>query len=112
MSNDDFSQDAKRDRKRLAALVIVLLVAAAFGVWYLQIAIPRRIVLASGVKDASYHIDAQRYIELLAREGVTVVERMTGGAGDNAALLLDPKSGVDIAFMEGGVVPDAQSIRS
>jgi hypothetical protein len=33
-----------------------------------------------------------------------VVERMSGGAGENAALMLDPKAGVDVAFMEGGVV--------
>ena len=108
MSSDEFSQNARRDRNRLAAFAIILLAAAALGVWYLQSTIPRRIILASGVKDASYHIDAQRYAELLAREGVTVVERMTGGAGDNVALILDPKSGVDVAFMEGGVVPEAQ----
>ena len=35
---------------------------------------------------------------------VTVIERMTGGAGGNAALLPDPKSGMDGAFIEGGVV--------
>ena len=72
--------------------------------WYLQSTIPRRIVLASGVKVASYHIDAQHYSELLAHEGVTVVERMAGGAGDNVVLILDAKASVDIAYMEGGVV--------
>ena len=108
MPLDELPEDARRDRVRLAALAILLAVAAALGVWYLQSTIPRRIVLASGVKDASYHIDAHRYAELLAREGVTVVERMTGGAGENAALLLDPKSGVDVAFMEGGVVAEDQ----
>jgi len=108
MPPDEFIPNSRRDRRRLAALAIVMIAAAAMGVWYLQATIPRRIVLASGVKDASYHIDAQRYADLLARDGVTVVERMTGGAGDNAALLLDPKSGVDVAFMEGGVVAESQ----
>ncbi len=109
MQSDETSQNARRARRRLAVLATALIVAAALGVWwYLQATIPRRIVLASGVKDASYHIDAQRYAELLKREGVTVVERMTGGAGDNAALLVDPKAGVDVAFMEGGVVAEAQ----
>ena len=28
---------------------------------------------------------------------------MTGGAADNLRLLLDPKSGVDVAFLQGGV---------
>jgi TRAP-type uncharacterized transport system substrate-binding protein len=38
----------------------------------------------------------------LARAGVTVEERVTNGPGDNRQLLLDPKSGVDVAFMQGG----------
>jgi len=97
----------RRERLRLAVLSIALVGAAMLGVWYLQSTIPRRIVVASGIKDASYHQDAQRYAAILARDGVTVVERMTGGAGENAALLRDPKSGVDVAFMEGGVIPPA-----
>jgi len=111
MSFDDSSDRAEPSRSRLVALAVVVVAVVALGVWYFQTAIPRRIVMASGVKDASYHIDAQRYAELLARDGVTVVERMTGGAGENATLLLDPGSGVDVAFMEGGVVPPAQRDR-
>ena len=65
---------------------------------------PRHIVLASGLRDGIYHQYAQRYKEILAREGVTVAERMTGGAEENERLLRDPKSGVDVAFMHGGVV--------
>ena len=87
-------------------MAVLLVGAATAGVWYAQATFPRCVVLASGVKDASYHIDAQRYAELLARDGVTVVDRMTGGAADNAALLLDPKSGVDAGFMEDGVLAE------
>jgi TRAP-type uncharacterized transport system substrate-binding protein len=92
------------EHARIAWVSVALLVLIAVGVLYLQASIPRRIVLASGVKDGSYHLDAAHYAEVIGREGVTVVERMTGGAGDNAALLRDPKSGVDVAFMEGGVI--------
>jgi hypothetical protein len=42
-----------------------------------------------------------RYKEILGGQGVAVDERMTGGAVDNLRLLLDPKSGVDVAFMQG-----------
>ncbi len=107
MSADAFADSARSSRLRLAALILALVTAATLGVWYLQRAIPRQIVLASGVKSASYHLDADRYAAILARQGVTVIERMTGGAGENAALLLDPKSGVDVAFMEGGVIAPA-----
>ena len=55
-------------------------------------------------QDGLYHQYAQRYKEILAREGVTVEERMTGGAEDNEQFLHNPKSGVDVAFMHGGIV--------
>ena len=64
-------------------------------------------MLASGLEDGLYHQYAQRYKEILAREGVTVEERMTGGADENEQLLHDPKSGVDVAFMHGGDRPAA-----
>ena len=84
--------------------VAVLTLLALVGAWFLQRTIPRHIVLASGLQDGLYHQYAQRYKEILARDGVTVEERVTGGAEDNEQLLHDPKSGVDVAFMHGGIV--------
>ena len=84
--------------------VAALTLVALLGAWFLQSTIPRHIVLASGLKDGLYHQYAQRYKEILARDGVTVEERLTGGADENEQLLHDPKSGVDVAFMHGGVV--------
>lgn len=84
--------------------VAALTLVALLGAWFLQSTIPRHIVLASGLKDGLYHQYAQRYKEILARDGVTVEERLTGGAEENEQLLHDPKSGVDVAFMHGGVV--------
>ena len=88
--------------------VAALTLIALLGAWFLQSTIPRRIVLASGLKDGMYHQYAQRYKEILARDGVTVEERVTGGADENEQLLHDPKSGVDVAFMHGGVVRPAE----
>ena len=103
----------KRSRETLRRVwpAAALLVAVALaGAWFLQGTIPRHIVLASGLQDGLYHQYAQRYKEILAREGVTVEERMTGGAEENEQLLHDPKSGVDVAFMHGGIVrPQARS---
>ncbi|MFO1415043.1 MAG: TAXI family TRAP transporter solute-binding subunit [Burkholderiales bacterium] len=95
----------RRLRLRLLILSLALVAAAAFGVWHAQSKIPRSFVLASGVVDGSYHADAAAYARVLQRDGITVVERMTRGAGENAELLRDPKSGVQVAFLEGGVVP-------
>jgi len=100
----------RRLRIRLVVLSIALVAVAALGVWHAQSQIPRRIVLASGVVDGSYHNDAANYERILKRDGITVEERMSSGAGENTALLRDPKSGIQVAFIEGGVVPpDARS---
>ena len=52
-----------------AALVTAVVLVVA---WFLQSTIPRHIGLASGLQDGLYHQYAQRYKEILAREGVTV----------------------------------------
>ena len=88
-------------------LLFAVAIAAALWVSFqlLQPIPPRTLVLATGSPSGLYHRYGERYRQALAREGVTLVLRETRGAGDNHDLLLDPKSGVDIAFMQGGVVP-------
>jgi TRAP transporter TAXI family solute receptor len=96
----------RRTRKRLALLAGVLIVVIVFAIAEFVVSgVPRHIVLASGAEGGAYHRYAIRYKALLAREGVTVEERITAGADENLKLLLDPKSGVDVAFMQGGVAP-------
>jgi TRAP transporter TAXI family solute receptor len=104
MGRNSLGLYSRRDLVRATALAAVLVAAALWvSFQFLQPAPPRRIVLASGVAGGLYHQYAQRYRAILARDGVTVEERMTSGAGDNLRLLLDPGSGVDVAFMQGGV---------
>ena len=63
---------------------------------------PRRVVLATGVAQGAYAEFGKRYAEQLARHGITVELRATQGAAENLALLRDPASGVDLAFVQGG----------
>ena len=86
---------------RWAWLVAAVTFVAICGAWFLQSTIPRHIVLASGLKDGLYHQYAQRYKEILARDAITVEERLTGGADENERLLHDPNSGIDVAFLHG-----------
>lgn len=113
MSLSDLLLFSRRDLLRTSVLG-ALLVAACLWVSFLFLKpIPsRRIVVASGPESSLYHQQAQRYKEVLAREGVTVEERMTEGGGENLRLLLDRKSGVDIAFVQGGVAkfPEADAL--
>lgn len=107
--SDDLTELSRRDRVRIVALVVLLVIVTLWA-WseLLQPGPPRHIVLASGPQSGVYHRFAARYQELLRREGVKVEERMTGGASENLRLLLDPKSGVDVAFMQGGVASTAE----
>jgi TRAP-type uncharacterized transport system substrate-binding protein len=110
MMLEKFALLPSRGRLGLAAIVFASIVAAVWAVaLFLQTAPPRHIVLASGLEDGLLHQYAKRYIEILARSGVTVEERITNGPGDNLRLLQDPHSGVDIGFAQGGVAKFPES---
>ena len=110
MSLSDFALFSRRD---LLRSLLLFAVAIGGALWvsfqFLEPVPPRRIVLAAGPPGGLYHLHALRYREFLAREGVTVEIRETQGAGQNYELLLDPKSDVDIAFLQGGIarMPEA-----
>src|SRR5271165_5514345 len=113
MALEDLAALSRRDRVRVAVVVALLIAAVLWAsAQFLQPGPPRHIVLASGDENGIYHQYALRYKETLGRRGVAVDERMTGGALDNLHLLLDPKSGVDVAFMQGGVAsfPEADGL--
>ena len=100
----DLPAETRHEPLRWTLVAVASIALAFLGAWLLQSAIPRHIVLASGLPDGMYHQYARRYKEILARDGVIVEERMTGGADENERLLRDPRSGVDVAFVHGGVV--------
>jgi len=103
MNFDPLALLSRREIARLSLLVIALVCAALWGSFQLlQPAPPRRIALASGAEFGLYHQYAQRYRDILARQGIEVEVRTSAGSGDNFKRLLDPKSGVDVAFMQGG----------
>jgi len=113
MSVSELLLFSRRDLFRTGVLGALL---AALCVWvsflFLEPIPPRTITLASGPESGLYHQQAQHYKEVLARHGVTLEERITEGAGENYRLLLDRKSGVDIAFVQGGIAtfPEADSL--
>jgi TRAP transporter TAXI family solute receptor len=110
MNNDDPGTLSRRDKWRLTALILALAVVSVwFSARFLQPAPSRHIVLASGPAFGLYHQYAQRYIQTLARDGVVVEERTTEGAAENLRLLRDPKSGVDVAFLQGGITGSTEA---
>lgn len=88
-----------------APSVLIGLALLALAYLVLQPQPPRRVVLATGIPQGAYAEFGGRYKYLLARHGITVELRPTQGAAENLALLRDPRSGVDIAFVQGGTDP-------
>ena len=81
------------------ALLIIL-----FGVlWILVPPPPKMIEMATGFPTGLYYQFGERLKTELAKEGVDLKVRSTGGTLDNLALLNDPKSGVAFAMVQGGV---------
>jgi TRAP transporter TAXI family solute receptor len=90
-----------------AALVVAVLAAAGLVVF--QTMPPRTIVMATGSEGGAYHAIGKRYQEILAREGVRLRLRPTGGAVENLALLRNPRSGVSVALLQGGTTTESEA---
>ena len=82
--------------------VLLALGLLALAYWWLQPTPPKRVVLATGVAQGAYSEFGKRYAERLATHGIHVELRATQGAAENLALLRDPHSGIDLAFVQGG----------
>jgi TRAP transporter TAXI family solute receptor len=68
---------------------------------------PHSIAMATGPEGGGYYEIGRQYQELLARSGVELRLVPTAGSLENLALLRDPKSGVDIALVQGGTIGKA-----
>ena len=94
-----------------APFLLLAAVLVGLAYWLLDPNPPRRVVLATGVAQGAYAEFGQRYAERLQRHGIAVELRSTQGAAENLALLRDPSSGIDIAFVQGGAgeAPDGDA---
>ncbi len=100
-------------------LPITLLVMGGFLLtWqFVDPAPPKTITIATGMADGALAAYGERYKAILARSGITLGVRHTAGARENIELLSDPKSGVALAFVQGGIgdpfgAPDLRSVAS
>jgi len=66
-------------------------------------ALPSRVIMATAFKGSSFEYYGWQYREIFARSNIELELRETAGAAENVKLLQDPKSGVQIAQVVGGV---------
>ncbi|GAB3246768.1 TAXI family TRAP transporter solute-binding subunit [Chitinimonas naiadis] len=88
------------------ALLCILLVGSA--VWYLNPAPPRVITLSSGPEGSVFDRNAERYRQILARNGIKLIIQPSEGSLENLNRLNDPHSKVDVAFVVDGVSPEGE----
>jgi len=83
----------------------VLLVVVGFSIafHYVRPAPPRTLVMTSGTEGSTFQVAAESYRAILARQGVTLKVVPSQGSLENLKRLSDPKSGVDIGFVQGGL---------
>lgn len=84
----------------------ILLVCAAalyLAVRLIQPAPPNTLTIAAGPRGSSFWNSAQKYKTILARNRITLNVLETQGSLDNLRRLEDPRSNVDVGFVQGGL---------
>ena len=89
-------------------ILVVCIAALYLAVRLIQPAPPDTLTIAAGPKGSSFWNNAQKYKAILAGNRVTLNVLETQGSLDNLTRLDNPKSGVDVGFVQGGMTqPDA-----
>ena len=113
--------DPSPPRLRRLFLLLPLGVAALIvaAIWFTTSALsplpPGTVTMATGPNGGAYQDVGKRYQEILARHGITLNLVPTAGAVENLALLRDPRSGIGVALLQGGITsakdsPDLQAL--
>jgi len=72
---------------------------------------PKRVVMSAGQENSAYQEFGEKYAAALAKQGIAVDLRTSPGSRENLQRLLDPDSGVDIAFVQSGSTEQAEAER-
>ena len=90
----------------LAVLVLSLAALVLATAYFIRSAPPREITISTGPEGSGSQRQAAAYAKILERDGVRVKIVPSLGSAENLKRLLDPKSGVDVGFVQGGVVKE------
>ena len=95
----------RRELLLIAAPAIALAIGAMWLAYqFVEPAPPRTIIMSTGSSKGAYHLFGQKYAEILARDGIKLELKPSNGSKENAARLVDPKSGVKVALVQGGAI--------
>lgn len=86
-----------------APLLLLTALAIWAAYWYIRPAPPKSIIISAGPKGSTFYLTAQKYREILARNGVNLQVIPSEGSVDNLRRLVDRNVKVDLGFVQGGV---------
>jgi TRAP-type uncharacterized transport system substrate-binding protein len=97
------SEYSLRDILAVGVPLLLILIAGFWGASrFIRPAPPDTLVISSGAAGGAYQRFAALYADVLARYGITVVEKPSGGSLDNLARLRDGEQAVDAGFFQVG----------
>ena len=86
----------------LAILIAIAAVLVAAVLYFIHSAPPTKIVISSGPEGSIFQKQALRYAKILKENGVKLEVVTSAGSMENLQRLKDPRSGVDLAMVQGG----------
>ncbi|AIY41931.1 TRAP-type uncharacterized transport system [Collimonas arenae] len=114
----DLKQSAKNIKTRFVAIswrdlaisfgpiALLVIIAIWLAIKFIHPAPPSTLTIATGAENSSFWKTAEKYKVILARNGIKLKIVSSEGSLDNLKKLSDPHSGVDVGFVQGGVVGD------
>jgi len=95
----------------VAMLAIAAIVISISIVYFIRSAPPTTLTISSGPEGSSFQKSALKYAKVLQANGVKVKVLTSEGSIQNLDRLLDPKSHVDVAMVQGGItVPGKDAV--
>ena len=100
-----FDQEAVKDLFFIVVLPLLALVAAFwFAARFIKPAPPDTFVMTTGADGGAYHLFAQRYRAILAREKINIALKPSAGSLENLQRLQDNISDVEVGLIQAGMV--------
>lgn len=101
------------DKREMLLVAVPALIVLGGALWFLlqlvQPAPPTRVSIATGGSSGAYFGFAKRYADVLKRSGVILDVKASSGSIENARLLADPSSGIDLALLQGGITTSRET---
>jgi TRAP transporter TAXI family solute receptor len=93
----------------LGPAALLLIAAFALAARYIQPAPPDTIIITSGGESGAYYQFAQRYREILKRDGITLEIKTSAGSLQNLARLRGETPQASVALVQGGTTDPEDS---